>query len=113
MGMMGDDTIPPVYVAAVAAVERYGWAAVHGGRSEWTALHWAAAEGQAEICARLLRCGADPKQPDNFGRSAFDYAREGTSEATWQTLAAFQAMNLQAVTFDLDGAGTRDVATSR
>jgi len=78
--------IPSVYVSAIAAVERYGWETVHGGENEWTALHWAAAEGRASICARLLDCAADPCQPDNLGRSALDYAHEADDEATLQVL---------------------------
>eukprot|EP00929_Paragymnodinium_shiwhaense_P122210 TRINITY_DN9481_c2_g1_i3.p1 TRINITY_DN9481_c2_g1~~TRINITY_DN9481_c2_g1_i3.p1 ORF type:complete len:1219 (-),score=326.50 TRINITY_DN9481_c2_g1_i3:122-3778(-) len=70
------DALPPVYAAAVAAVERYGWKMVHRGNPEWTALHWAAAEGQYAVCQRLLRCAADPQQQDNMGRSPVDYARE-------------------------------------
>lgn len=84
----GDDglPVPPVYAAAIAAVERYGWETVHGGDFEWTALHWAAAEGRAAICARLLRCSADPGQPDNLGRSALEYAHETDDEATLRVL---------------------------
>merc|ERR1719473_2606987 len=68
--------IPPVYASAIAAVERYGWETVHGNEAEWTALHWAASEGRAQICERPLQCRADPSQPDNLGRSALDYAHE-------------------------------------
>ena len=35
---------------------------MHGGRNDWTALHWAAAEGRQVLCARLLRENADPTQ---------------------------------------------------
>ena len=36
--------------------------AMHGGRNDWTALHWAAAEGRQVLCAKLLREKADPAQ---------------------------------------------------
>ena len=36
--------------------------AVHEGRREWTALHWAASEGNKALCARLLLHDADPSQ---------------------------------------------------
>jgi hypothetical protein len=83
-----DLPIPPVYASAIAAVERYGWETVHGGEAEWTALHWAAAEGRAQICERLLNCRADPVQPDNLGRSALDYAHEADDEETLEILLA-------------------------
>ena len=35
---------------------------MHGGRNDWTALHWAAAEGRQVLCAKLLREKADPAQ---------------------------------------------------
>ncbi|OLP96683.1 hypothetical protein AK812_SmicGene21053 [Symbiodinium microadriaticum] len=56
----------PVLAAAVTAVENYGWQAVHEGRREWTALHWAASEGP-QFFWHL--------QVDQAGRSALDYAR--------------------------------------
>jgi len=79
-------SLPKVYAAAVAAVERYGWRAVHEGEPEWTALHWAAAEGRDDICSRLLRCNADPRQPDSCGRSALDYACESGNETIFRML---------------------------
>lgn len=82
--------VPDVYASAIAAVERYGWETVHGGEAVWTALHWAASEGRASICARLLECNADPSQPDNLGRSALDYAHEADDEDTLSVL--FSAM---------------------
>mmetsp|Transcript_30016 Transcript_30016/g.82354 ORF Transcript_30016/g.82354 Transcript_30016/m.82354 type:complete len:328 (-) Transcript_30016:6-989(-) len=69
------EPIPPVYAMALDAVERFGWSAVHPGEPEWTALHWAAAQGCADICARLLQCDADPLLPDTGGFAALDYAR--------------------------------------
>ena len=80
--------MPAVYAAALAAVERYGWDAVHAGEREWTALHWAAAEGRTGICRRLIQSRADPRQPDNLGRTPLDYAREAGDQSTWQVLAA-------------------------
>lgn len=69
--------IPPVYATAIAAVEHYGWHAVHSpGEAQWTALHWAASEGRADLCQRLLRCRADPRQPDDTGRTPLDHALE-------------------------------------
>ncbi|CAK9042437.1 unnamed protein product, partial [Durusdinium trenchii] len=41
--------------------------AMHGGQNDWTALHWAAAEGRQVLCARLLRDNADPAQADDTG----------------------------------------------
>ncbi|CAE8733841.1 unnamed protein product, partial [Polarella glacialis] len=69
--------IPPVYQAAIQAVETYGWEEIHPTESaEWTALHWAASAGQLEVCSRLLAAAADPRQPDHTGKSALQYARE-------------------------------------
>lgn len=79
--------VPPVYAAALAAVEQYGWEAVHGDAHEWTALHWAATEGRASICQRLLACRANPRQPDAHGRTALDCALESGDEETWCALA--------------------------
>jgi len=39
---------------------------MHGGRNDWTALHWAAAEGRHVLCARLLKENADPTQVPVF-----------------------------------------------
>ncbi|CAK9096321.1 unnamed protein product [Durusdinium trenchii] len=78
--------IPPVIAASVEAVENYGWQAMHGGQNDWTALHWAAAEGRQVLCARLLRDNADPAQADDTGKSALDYARESGHQSTWLLL---------------------------
>lgn len=78
--------VPAVYAAAISAIERHGWRALHGGDPEWTALHWAAAERRATICERLMRCGADANQIDCRGWSALDYARESGDEATLRSL---------------------------
>lgn len=88
---IGDD-VPAVYAAAVAAVERFGWDTVHAGEREWTALHWAASEGRASIVRRLLAQSANPRQPDNLGRTPLDYAREAPDETTWQLLAEAAAV---------------------
>ncbi|CAE8693772.1 unnamed protein product [Polarella glacialis] len=80
------EVLPPVLAAAVSAVERYGWHAVHEGKSEWTALHWAAIEGRSAVCMRLLQHRADPLQPDNVGRTALDYAKEAGHADTWKLL---------------------------
>ncbi|CAE7611571.1 ANKRD52 [Symbiodinium sp. CCMP2592] len=76
----------PVLAAAVTAVENYGWQAVHEGRREWTALHWAASEGNKALCARLLLHDADPSQVDQAGRSALDYARNAGHRSTFEML---------------------------
>ncbi|CAE7622872.1 ANKRD52 [Symbiodinium sp. CCMP2456] len=76
----------PVLAAAVTAVENYGWQAVHEGRREWTALHWAASEGNKALCARLLLHDADPSQVDQAGRSALDYARNAGHRSTYEML---------------------------
>eukprot|EP00930_Biecheleria_cincta_P055609 TRINITY_DN41920_c0_g1_i1.p1 TRINITY_DN41920_c0_g1~~TRINITY_DN41920_c0_g1_i1.p1 ORF type:complete len:1043 (+),score=153.05 TRINITY_DN41920_c0_g1_i1:91-3219(+) len=70
-----DSSLPLVYRSAVHAVECFGWAAIHGDTKEWTALHWAAAEGRADICKRLLAAAADPGQPDHTGQSAMTHAQ--------------------------------------
>ncbi|CAE7246783.1 TNKS [Symbiodinium necroappetens] len=75
----------PVLAAAVTAVENYGWQAVHEGRREWTALHWAASEGNKALCARLLLHDADPSQVDQAGRSALDYARNAGHRSTYES----------------------------
>mmetsp|Transcript_35795 Transcript_35795/g.66753 ORF Transcript_35795/g.66753 Transcript_35795/m.66753 type:complete len:860 (+) Transcript_35795:153-2732(+) len=78
--------IPPVYVSAIATVERYGWAEVHDSGPEWTALHWAASEGRTDVVGRLLAAGADPQMPDHVGRSALDYA-QAQADASGDTSA--------------------------
>ncbi|CAE8658598.1 unnamed protein product [Polarella glacialis] len=79
-GSIGNDFmqlgVPPVYVTALKAIERYGWSAIHGSTNEWTALHWAASEGHLALCARLLAASADPRQPDHSGRTSVDYAQK-------------------------------------
>jgi len=48
-----------------------------GRRStESTALHWAAAQGYADVCMRLLHDRADPRQPDRHGRTALELASQ-------------------------------------
>lgn len=81
-----------MYATAVAAVEHYGWHAVHvPGEAQWTALHWAASEGRSDICKRLLSCRADPRQPDDAGRSPVDYAREAGHEEALVALLSEEA----------------------
>jgi ankyrin repeat protein len=41
----------------------------------WTALMFAAGEGQLEVAQELLRYGADPSRVDADGESAIDHAR--------------------------------------
>eukprot|EP00438_Fugacium_kawagutii_P015791 Skav218886 [mRNA] locus=scaffold2503:201436:201790:+ [translate_table: standard] len=60
---------------------------MHGGRNDWTALHWAAAEGRQVLCAKLLKEKADPTQVDDTGRSALDYAKEAGHQSTWLLLS--------------------------
>lgn len=43
----------------------------------WTALIWAAKNGDAETVATLLELGADPRPRDDRGRTALDWARIG------------------------------------
>mmetsp|Transcript_125766 Transcript_125766/g.250971 ORF Transcript_125766/g.250971 Transcript_125766/m.250971 type:complete len:872 (+) Transcript_125766:192-2807(+) len=69
-------SIPSVYQTAIAAVQTYGWSQIHGNGPEWTALHWAASEGRADVCRLLLNAGGKPHQPDSTGRSSVDYALE-------------------------------------
>lgn len=85
--------IPAVYASALAVVERYGWMAVHDGRPEWTALHWAASEGRTDVCMRLLHCGAGPLHKDDQGLSAVDYAREGGHGAALAMLSDVAAVH--------------------
>lgn len=69
--------LPRVYEAAVTLVLEHGWAALHGGRyagPAWTALHWAASEGRADVCNLLLRALADPGHRDETGKTPLDYA---------------------------------------
>lgn len=86
--------LPPIIAASVEAVESYGWQAMHGGRNDWTALHWAAAEGRQVLCAKLLREKADPAQVDDTGKSALDYAREAKQHSTWLMLSQSQQEHL-------------------
>lgn len=79
-------SIPPVYIAAINAVQRFGWIAVHHGEPEWTALHWAASKGRADLCAQLLACKAPPDFQDNIGRTAIDYAKESGCLESMQVL---------------------------
>lgn len=85
----GDDqSIPQVYQAAIAMVEHYGWHEVHDCGPEWTALHWGASEGRADVCARLLAAKADPHLPDHAGRTAIDYARAAGDRRVMEMLEA-------------------------
>jgi len=80
--------MPPVYESAIAAARCYGWKEIHGSGPEWTALHWAAAEGRTDVCATLLSLRADPRHLDHAGRSALDHASGAGHKETWQLLAA-------------------------
>ncbi|CAE7777822.1 ANKRD52 [Symbiodinium pilosum] len=88
-------TMHPVLAAAVTAVEKYGWQAVHEGRKEWTALHWAASDGNSALCARLLSHDADPAQVDQAGCSALDYARKAGHRSTLEVLWQAQQQRLR------------------
>lgn len=71
------DDLPEVYQAAVALILEHGWDALHGGENagpSWTALHWAAVEGRADVCRLLLDAAADPLHEDEAGCSPLDYA---------------------------------------
>jgi len=82
-----DRPIPSVYLSAIAMVEHYGWQEVHDCGPEWTALHWAASEGRADVCARLLAATANPLLPDHAGRSPLDYARAAGDRTVFEMLA--------------------------
>eukprot|EP00434_Breviolum_minutum_P038655 symbB.v1.2.034296.t1/scaffold4400.1/size40136/1 len=79
--------VPPVYQAAVAAIEQYGWQAIHGDAQEWTALHWSAVEGNLEVCHRLLIALANPLQVDQAGKSSLDYALEAGNADVFELLS--------------------------
>jgi len=80
--------IPAAYLSAISAVMQDGWHEVYDdSRSEWTALHWAASQGRADICARLLKAAADPRQSDHSGHSALDHAAGSGDETTLRLLA--------------------------
>lgn len=79
--------VPPVYQTAVAAIEQYGWQAIHGDAEEWTALHWSAVEGNLEVCHRLLIALANPLQADQSGKSPLDYALEAGNADVFELLS--------------------------
>lgn len=79
-------SIPSVYQTAIAAVQTYGWSQIHGNGPEWTALHWAASEGRADVCRMLLNAGGKPHQPDSTGRSSVQYALEHGHREIWRLL---------------------------
>lgn len=79
--------VPPVYQTAVAAIEQYGWQAIHGDAEEWTALHWSAVEGNLEVCHRLLIALANPLQADQSGKSSLDYALEAGNADVFELLS--------------------------
>jgi len=87
--------IPAVYQSAIAMVEHYGWQDVHDAGPEWTALHWAASEGRADVCARLLAAAGDPNMHDHAGRSAMEYAQAAGNEIVIEMLARANAVEGQ------------------
>lgn len=54
-------------------------------RKGWTALHWAALNGQADRVALLLRNGADPRLRTKAGVTALDVATTSNPESRVQT----------------------------
>jgi ankyrin repeat protein len=53
-------------------------------RNGWTALHWAALNGQADRVALLLQNGADPKLRTKGGQTPLDEAKTSNSESRVQ-----------------------------
>ena len=54
------------------------------GRDGWTALHWAALNGEADRVELLLRNGADPKLRNKAGQTPVDVATTSNSESRVQ-----------------------------
>ncbi|CAK0865854.1 unnamed protein product, partial [Prorocentrum cordatum] len=80
--------LPPALEQIVQRIDQYGWQNV-GWAKGFTALHMAAKEDCAGLCARFLAQGADPWARDDSGRTAFDYAREfGSAGALAQLYGA-------------------------
>lgn len=82
--------IPRVYQESLAIILEHGWSTLHGGEHAgpaWTVLHWAAADGRAELCELLLRAEADPLHEDEDGQTALDYALARGHHATAALLA--------------------------
>ncbi|CAD7958776.1 unnamed protein product [Amoebophrya sp. A120] len=66
--------VPIPYLEAISQVARRGWHKMKWANN-FTLLHWAARAGRLELCAYFLQQGADPESPDDFKRSAVEYAR--------------------------------------
>eukprot|EP00747_Dinoflagellata_sp_TGD_P129090 gnl/TRDRNA2_/TRDRNA2_174627_c2_seq3.p1 gnl/TRDRNA2_/TRDRNA2_174627_c2~~gnl/TRDRNA2_/TRDRNA2_174627_c2_seq3.p1 ORF type:complete len:273 (-),score=38.57 gnl/TRDRNA2_/TRDRNA2_174627_c2_seq3:55-873(-) len=82
--------LPHVYEAAISLTLKHGWEILHGGPDAvpaWTALHWAAAEGRADVCSLLLAAAADPGFQDEVGKTPLNYANEHRHPAIANLLA--------------------------
>lgn len=72
---LGGADLPPGLEQVVQRIDRCGWQNIRWAKG-FTALHMAAKEDCARLCARFLAQGANPWAQDDLGRTAFDYARE-------------------------------------
>ena len=56
------------------------------GFEGWTALMFAAGEGNEEVCKVLLEAGADPGLKDSDGDTALDHAKANQQKAVIELL---------------------------
>jgi len=80
--------VPGKIREALAAIGRHGLGAVKWADG-FTALHWAAENGNLEICQFLLTKNADPAAQDRQGRTPLDLAARGNHAEVFSLLSDY------------------------
>eukprot|EP00929_Paragymnodinium_shiwhaense_P035096 TRINITY_DN19005_c0_g1_i1.p1 TRINITY_DN19005_c0_g1~~TRINITY_DN19005_c0_g1_i1.p1 ORF type:complete len:2262 (+),score=559.31 TRINITY_DN19005_c0_g1_i1:162-6947(+) len=71
--------VPRGYWKVMEQIDRLGWEKMSWSHG-FTLLHWAAKHNVPELCERFLRQGADPRQKDEEGKDALEYAKSSGSQ---------------------------------
>merc|ERR1712032_508808 len=86
-------SLPASYLDVMQQIDRAGWDKMQWAHG-FSLLHWAAQNGDAELCRRFLAQRGDPNHRDDSGRSAIDYAQAGGHVAAIAELETAKAASV-------------------
>lgn len=86
--------IPEPYIKVMEQIDQRGWSRMNWAKG-FTLLHWAAKNNRPELCGRFLNQGADPREKDDAGKDALDYAKASNSIAALEVLESGSSSEMQ------------------